>query len=294
MIEDGQKLLLERFLLNPNQILTWNTVRHTCITIRNQLSVNSDLLRENYLNPLIAVGILDFRGNDNYSLSPSAILQINKEYFAINIPYAKVRKLDNKTELLHKTIFKIDKNSGKNLSKEMNIPVSSISCEYLCSIIPSINNIIDNFKEVAIYETGTFNYFDNGWKNPENCNLLGIYRASEDIYSNRYIRISEKKWLEIPNIKNNIDAFHLSHIYSLILQNKSIGVHYNRKSETLIVRNFLFPLILMRLLYLNSSFDKAKIQIINHRTVFRDVKHTFYRTLDKFFMHKIELDEKSI
>jgi hypothetical protein len=87
--------------------------------------------------------------------------------------------------------------------------------------------------------------------------LLGVYKKSEEIYSQRTIMLDETVWKDVPNRSENIDAFNVACMWSHIENGWDLGIQYDMRYSKLRIRNVFFPFVIERQLFLNTLLEGA-------------------------------------
>lgn len=291
-IENLQKGLLDWFWFEPNQLKPLHNIENVCIKIYEQYfpTKNGKNAKYEIFYPLIKYGVIEFYGNNRYGLSPSCALHNNKFYLLSNIP---VGLMDSKNEIrVYRNNLGIQKFENCptifSFIKKLNIPNSRFLFSESLSKISSFEKIIDGWIEDRVIESENYYLFDtyNKW-NSANKNLInGVYKKSIESYSQRTLKLSDTKWKAIPSREQNIDGFNIAVIWSQIQNSWNIGIEYYPTDERLIIKNIFFPLIIHRLLFINTllespvDFDALVNQyFINQRD---------FNSLNKLFNNKIE------
>lgn len=281
----NQELLIERFLLEPSKMLSVNSINRTINNIKFHLPDEPKL----HISQLMEYGILDIIDRKYFRLSASSLIIVNNKLISVNIPINLVDKYVVK-ELVYKTIYLLDIKHKSCIEKSLNLKIKKIEPLYLLKKIPPLKNIIENFKKIDIYEFKKFKYFNprNLWDDFGTENLLGCYKAGEEGFHDKYIRISKNDWYLIPDTNIHPDAFLLAVKYSDILTDRFKGLEYNSLKKELRCTNHLFPSVLKRIINLNACFDVDNIILEKNHTIYKNVEYSFYRTLNKIFMKKVK------
>ena len=182
--------------------------------------------------PLLYSGVVDFIGKNKYAITEPLILFNNKNYFYINCrpsfdcfstPFVGIVSsdcYDDKLEMSPKTMdaMQILKN------------------------IPSIKTIVESYSN--IYTEDKFDLYDFSWKK----SLATINGGFA-----RYLYIPEPRIIKrVPNRETNPESsFRIPYCYSRVLNNEVNGV-YNSSAKTLKMKRFAMPIMIYRVLLLNS------------------------------------------
>ncbi len=290
MIEMDIKVLqlrLYKWLLSiPNRPVHYNKIRLSCIQLYNQCFPDKDAKNAFYLIafPLMRMGLIEFYGANKYDLAPSVFLSKKKTIIGFNIP----ESFDEPVNGEGFNYLRLKKNE-EVLSKihDTNIPLREFDLYAILKQVPNIKKIISsNLLDEQMLEMKGFQFLSmkNQWGAVPPDNPVGLYRSKDLVYANRYLK-SENEWYKISDQSKNPDAFNMAALYAKILQDESIEVVFNEEKGILEINNFRFPILLERLLFINSILEGTSANYTDRRYL---IDYRAMKQLNRILLNKIE------
>jgi hypothetical protein len=288
LISTELKLLIERFLVKPNKILSLNSINRTIENIKFDLSLPND--SKIYISELLELGIVDIVGKNHYQLSPSALIEVNGKLISVNMPLELLQPYILK-ELIYKTVFSLDVKYERQIKNQLKIPIVKVRTISLLRKIPPLDIIVSNFYKKEVLDINGYNYFNkrNQWESDFSKDLKGCYRAGNELFYDKLIRVSKENWFLIPDQSTDPDAFSIAVLYARTLNKLSLNLEYNSNSKELRCSNYFFPSLIKRILNLNACFDSTSIITDKNHTIYKDIELPFYKVLNHIFMNQIKI-----
>lgn len=294
-ITEGQKILLQWFRHNNLELHGINKIRIVCKNIRNQ---SGDFENKNYLYhylfPLVRIGLIEFFGEGQYKLSPPSLLHYKDKLVSINLNHHQLEELDETiiNSRFHRSIVYHDTQYLKNIETEIGMKSVKPNIQILFQQIPTIKKIIDSYEDVQIHETKGFMFLNNNfnWSANFTPSLLGCFRGGENVATNRYLKVDKNEWKRIPSRRYNPDSFNWAYCYGRLLNEFSLGIEYNSSTKILNIKNIYFPIILERLLWLN-SLNEIESNVVRNpgEVIFKNVSQTKFNLLNKIFLNQLKI-----
>lgn len=256
----GICILLDWFRSQGNESISKNRLNRISQSIEITLHDNLDQYRlEKYINPLLAIGLIEYQLNSRYSLAPTIAITSNKNIVLINFPLNQLEVDNSIVETSYSGhIVKLNSISTKQKFNCLNKKRSqNIIREY-----PNLNQIVNSWEPFDSLDEGyvTERLTRYGWKQ-EDLSNNGIYRFKDYAGSEKLLKL-ENSLLLIPT-SNTIDSFALA--YQLTSLHEPFT--YDMEKEILEVNTFFFPVIAQRLLIHLSNFrfeyDETKLTLFN-------------------------------
>lgn len=146
--------------------------------------------------------------------------------------------------------------------------------------------------KIMLLETNDFEYlsFNKGWT--KNSQLPGIYRATKDVFSNRYF-FDGTSWFAFDSTQNP-DTFNILACYSYLLNDWDLGISYCSQTKKLTVKQIYFPILLSRLLFLYTVKTKQDIPVAINKGIYSNISRRIFLDLNRILAQKITINEKSI
>lgn len=230
----AQKLLYEWLCHSGKR--SYETIRKNCLYLDEAYSLgydSSSIWR--LFNPLVKTGVVDYVGGDYYAACPKISLARCEHVLYSNPGEHNI--IEDETPFVGLYISK--KSEAFSDAK----PFDALS---VLRTLPSVDRIVDNFPRSVQDLTGAQFY--------NHKSARGLTKKLND-GAVRYFSIPEKVYeREVPSRVNNPDAFNLAFCYSRAINGKHTG-RYCGESHTLRVNNLGFPIILFRVLLVESMLN---------------------------------------
>lgn len=292
-IQKLQKGLLDWFWLDSNQLKAYSSIENTSIKLFEQYFPNLDVIKAKYeiFYPLLKYGVLEFYGNKKFGLSPSSALFTDTHILLINIPLNRKNSHHTLYDYCNSNLgIEVLKNSPTSIAdlKKLNIPHSKFILSMCLIRIASFESIIYNWVDDKVIDSNNFYLFNDNykWIKSKFNYKKGVYKKSSENYAQRVVKLSEYNWKIIPSRDYNIDAFNIAVIYSQIQNNWDIGLKYYEMENKLVISNNYFPIIIERLLFINTLLELNENINVFNRQYF--IKKTDFNILNKLFAYKID------
>jgi len=250
--------LLEWFKFQQNASQKFYSIDNIAKKLFEQFYPNENSINAKYkiIYPLLRYGVLEFYGNKEFSLSPSCVLYNDDFILTCNIPDKIKQNLFNSILFeseLGIEVFKITTDS-LNILRNNSVHISKFSfINLLKQILPFEKTIVKWTKDI-VFDTTGFQYYteDYKWISIIGSVKNGIYKKSLEVYSQRTIKINNDDWYIIPSRDTNIDAFNIAVSWAVSNRLNSVRIKYYKSCSKLIIENINFPLIIERILFLNT------------------------------------------
>lgn len=291
-IQNLQRGLLNWFWLDPNQIKKYNSIENISMKLFEQYFHDQNPQKAKYeiFHPLLKYGVIEFYGDKSYGLSPSCALYSNSNILLINIPL----------EIFHSNVFIftyenpslgiiVIKNSAKAILelRNLSLPVSNFILSNSLKKLSTFQSIINGWVDDTVLNSKDFDLFNENfnWVKNEARYKSNLYKKSPESYAQRTIKLSNGKWKIVPSRDSNIDAFNLAVVWNQLQNRWPLEIKYIEKENKIIINNQFFPLILERLLFINTL-----LQFDNRINVFKReyfINKSDFNILNKQFENKI-------
>ncbi len=293
-IQKIQKGLLDSLWLDPKQLKPFSHFENISVKLFEQYFPNQNPKNAKYqvFYPLLRCGTIEFYGNKNYGLSPSCALFSNTRVLFTNIPSSLRSCLTISSDYCNSNFgIEVVKNwsdSNEEL-KQLNIPFSNFLLSNCLNKISSLETIINTWSEDKVIDSSHYYFFNsfNNWVTSKTKYKTGLYKKSSESYAQKTLKISENNWKIIPSKDYNIDAFSVAVIWNQIQNGWNIGIKYLEGEKKLILNNYYFPIIIERLLFINTLLEFNNNDDILKREYF--ITKEDFNILNGLFSHKIEI-----
>lgn len=252
-----QKGVLQWFGLESGQAKSFASIDNVCVNLYKQLLPFQQAKNAKYeiFFPLVRYGVVEFYGENKYGLAPSSALSSEKYILLCNIPHSTLEYQTPTLVLDTQLGIKVYKNTPSAISflNAGRIPSNQFQ---LSEALAKMNfeSILNSWEDSKVIEPKQYVLFDHasGWVNPKGYQKIGVYKKSKEPFAQRVLQIQEHQWKSIPSRENNLDAFNLAVTWSQLQRSGELKIKYYRSQRKLVVSDVFFPLIVERLLLLNS------------------------------------------
>lgn len=243
-----QCILLDWFRSQSDGTISKSRVRRITQSIEATIYDGiKDYRLENYLNPLLSIGLLEYQLDDKYCLGPTVAIQTKQNSILINYPKTLLNKTNN---------ILAEKYSGHIIIIDSKVNSSSLNCpvighnKSILRFLPSLKDIVSGWKEYNNIDN-TLNLerlTNSGWI-MNKLNETGVYRFIDKPGSQLLIKLKNNTY-SIP-FANSLDGLAIA--YQVTNQN-NLSLVYDDEMSTLEINTFLFPIVVQRLLIHLSKF----------------------------------------
>ena len=287
-----QQGIIDWLWFEPDARKTGGQMDHVCGKLYVQYFPNANPRNGRYsvLYPLIRRGVIEFYGNDRYGLAPSCGIGSDKSILFINIPDEALPEMIDGELQQYPGIYRCNRKlSLIKLAKSRGIPVSYFSLADSLQKFALFDQIIQSWADYSVIDSSAFLTLTPSldWEIDHIQPEMGILRTSKDLFATRLIRISRSVWKRIPNWSQNVDAFNMAVMWTMIKGNWDLKVNYDRNCRKLTVYNRFFPLIIERILTINTLLqDNQEVNLLE-REYYLDTRD--FKALQHLFKGKITL-----
>jgi hypothetical protein len=290
-ILEMQKGLIKYFRYSSITSKSIGQIENICTHLSNQYcpDMYSKNAKYEIFYPLLRYGIIESIGDEKFALSPTCLIESKDFILGVNLPKELMAYL--KDHLLFNIHLGLDlyyKNDKiKNIITSNNFILQRFDLSQMLTKLNTLDKIIKNWTLDNSTDTTMYQFFNiYEWGKPTKPNILGVYRKSNMPYSHRVTRYETTSWYLVPERSINIDAFNLAVCWSMIKNNWPLNIHYQKSTNLITVKNKYFPLVLERMIFLNSCMHGKKTL---DRTYMISLRH--FNRLNQFFHNKIEINE---
>lgn len=250
--------VLNWFYYNSEKTHSYQSIERVlnraAFSIANQQS-NSGTQKTFYA--LLRWGLIEHVGENHFRISPTAGIFHEHTVLIFHNPIRIAKALEPFKRDSHIPGICFYNNSKDiiKLCELANIQLVKFNLNRLICQIPKIGDLIYNWQKELIIETTGFRYFNqrSEWVSFEGkITKPGVYSKSENIFASKVLCISDNEWKKIPERNQQYDGFTVAVLQSRIQNKIELGITYNKKLELLSIRTSFFPIIIERLLFINT------------------------------------------
>lgn len=288
-----QNGLLDFLWMEPSALKSFSTLNNICVKLYDQAfpDKNPKSAKYDILYPLIRIGVIEAYENGNFGLSPSFALVGEEKVAFINLACPSNNELEK--SLIYETEIgiKLYEKSAYIMrflkSEKLNHSFFSLRSEL--NKIQPFDSIITSWDDDLVIDTNGFLKFSNTytWTTKFKREELGLYKKGAAAFTKKVVRIGLTKWKSLPLPSKNIDGFNIAVLYSQLKDEKALGIKYYSESNRIEISTPYFPMLIERLLFINSALHGVGVNNINTRNYFIDIKA--FNSLNKLLNSKIQI-----
>lgn len=249
--------LLKWFQINGGKMHRFESIDNICRKLYEQYFDDLDFAKAKYkiFFPLIKYGLIEFYGHKQFALSPTNCLVKDELVLFCNLP--ENLKKECSIHVCYDTKLGIEVYKKNNLIVDLihkhNIQWQDFNFVNLINRIRDFDELINNWEEDTVFDTtGFYIYINGNWSPLNNISINGVYKKSVEVYSQRIIRTKDNCYYKIPTRDVNIDAFNLAVMASTLANKQNLYINYFNKVSKIKIDNINFPIIIERILFINS------------------------------------------
>lgn len=263
------QLLLYKWLTHFDR-KSYNSIKDTCeyLNETENLGIHSNSIWELFF-PLVLNGVVDYAGNDYYSVTDPLILDFKNHSYLINGEFPNTdANLPVGYQLLQ----------NEHCPQITNrIRMGSLA---VLKSFPSINNIIEGWND-SIQDETILEYHNSKTR-------IGVAEINNG--TSRYFSIPEESLLkEIPSRSINPDAYNIG-IYYERVANNDINGKYNRATCELKLYSFGIPFVLYRALMIDGLEKQLFPKKEKGVCVFYNISKAVVKELNRILCNSISYE----
>lgn len=274
--------LLLKWLRHYN-VRTIEQIRIVCrsLCISNNLDEKNSALK--LLYPLLRMGYVEFIGDGNYQVSQSVIIYYPKASTAVGVNFTdeqkeKLKNLSFNEDAFGTIRFQITLKEILQLHPTLNCHYQEFNNNTPFVHFPKVKHIVTTFEECNSAFNNVLFYNNHKWE--KGTKQIGIFKTSSDSHI-FYLGINEKTF-KIPLNTENPESWILAECYQICNERDDIFI-YNRNNKTLTIKNFNLPILVERILRLNSLYQDVTIQEKDFKISFPNILISTVKELNRIF-----------
>lgn len=248
-----------------------NTIKDQCDFLSESFSITTSNPIWEIFWPMVHSGIIDHTGKGYYAVTEPLIIDFASHYYYIN---CQPKGID--TEEVSVGILLSNKKLVDTDVKSVTLSPYSILKNY-----PSIDKIIDEFPD-SIQDVEELRFYfwktKKGLAEFENEGLKRFFVIPEKLY---------KK--ELPDRTINPEAFALAYCYSRVVNNENNGI-YKKSEKRLTMSTFTMPIMIYRVLQLETMASRSLPTKTNDYFVFNNVSSDVVKELNRILCNSIRYE----
>lgn len=220
--------------------------------------------------PLLYSGVVDFIGKDKYAITEPIILFNKKNYYYINCKPSSSYSITPFVGIVRTDVF----------DDTMGIPLKRMDAIQILKTIPSFKTIVESFPKV--YSDEKFIFFESEWDK-------GLATINDGFA--RFFTIPELMTIRrVPNRETNPEtSFRVPYCYSRAINDEKNGIYYI-STKKLMMRRFAMPILVYRILLLNSFENDYYPVNEGEYVVFNNVSNRMASEMNRIFNNSINYE----
>lgn len=274
--------LLLKWLRHYN-VRTIEQIRIVCrsLCISNNLDEKNSVLK--LLYPLLKMGYVEFIGDGNYQVSQSVIIYYPKATTAVSVNFTdeqkeKVKNLSFNEDTFGTIRFQIKPKEILQLHPTLNCHYQEFNNDTPFVHFPKVKHIVTTFEECNSAFDNVLFYNNYKWERVTK--QIGIFKTSSDSHI-FYLKV-DKKVFKIPLSTYNPEGWLLAESYQVCSERNDI-FFYKRNIKMLTVKDFNLPILVERILRLNSIYQDVVIQEKDFHISFPNISISTIKELNRIF-----------
>lgn len=264
-MENAQRLLY--IWIKEAGEVSYELVNKACSYLDVKFNFSFEKPTLNLFYPLLYNGVIDFSGNGKFCVTPKCIITKSK----------------NKHIIVNSEI--IDSSSCMvSVGIQVSESVELITCEnrynfnleFILTQMPTVESCILTFQE--IYNVKASDFIKN----------KGVSKKKNDSHRYYFLDPKRKKCYTIPHQSINPDAINIAACYERILDSEYNGV-YDTTCKQLKLKVYRIPILIYRVLMIESLFSGKMPYIDNGCYVFSNISNKAYLELNRVLCKSIKL-----
>jgi hypothetical protein len=290
---DTIKGLLHWFYFEADKFRSYQSIAKTCKRALWAISNEEDAKYVIYdtFFPLLRWGLVEYYGNNRFRLSPTAGVFSSNKVLVCHPP-----------SLMSESLFPFRLSQGlpgiflyRNCSevadscRVYNIPLMRFDFHQSLYPVPPLDKLVRFWDQERIIDTSSYFQFNEHffWVKINGQEVLpGVYKKSDNNFAGKIIKLAEGEWRTVPERKQQFDGFSLAVLLSRIQNGNELGIHYLKQEKLLVVHTHFFPIILERLLSINTLLSDSPQANVSSRVYHLDNKG--FILLNKVFHNAIQ------
>lgn len=294
MIKEGQIALWKWFSADSTKFKSYQQISTVCQEIAKAF------VHEEYIGyaiydlfyPLFRSGVVEFYGNNRYRLSPTAFIKFKNKLIICNPDHTleKFIKLHEVEAPIPGLWIMPSLPEISGVIKEMLSSSSSFEIENLLKCIKPLEEIVMGWDDDVVVNQDSFisektNSLIYSYHFSEVGNYL--FRKSAETYAAKTFRWKENTWKVVPVLQQHPDGISISLLLSSIRNKEDLHILYDKCNHLLIIKNRFFPIIIERILILNTFLNEKTLAKPNERVYFLNT--SCFEILNNIFHRSITI-----
>ena len=246
----------------------YERIKQICNYLNHKLALNLEKPTYCIFYPLLYSGVIEFAGNSRYQITPKCIISKNKKKNIVVSP--------STLEELQETHF-------VGIYIQEDITNSYFSGSYHFNLITILKNTPTIFQCLSSYPL-----IYNSREKELNDNLGLNYSAENNFKRWYFVDSKQKKCYDIPHHSTNPDALNIAYCYDRVIKQESNG-YYDTKSKRLKMNRYNIPILIYRLLMVESLLAGSAPLIDNDYYIFENIDRRSYSELNRIFCKSIRI-----
>lgn len=242
----------------------YERIKEVCEYLNTKYALGLEKPMHNIFYPLLYSGVVDFANDGRYQITPMCVISRSKRNTIISNPIDK----DGLMETSFVGIYTTSNNEFDDGGQLYNFSAEAILKEF-----PSVKDVVVNFELQSDYTPSEFS-FGIGLKK----------KTSDSIFS--YFIDTNNRCYKVPHQSSNPDAYNIACYYNRVTKGEINGV-YNSTLKSLKLKLPHIPMLIYRVLMLESLFNDKEPFIKDGYYIFCDISQNVYKELNRIFCETI-------
>lgn len=257
--------LFSWFRYDPESFRSFETIERVCIKAFEPGEEDPVFKYAvyNIFYPLLRWGVVEFYGDNRFRISPPAVLKYNNRVLVCHPTEQMERQLVHHRLESGRPGISVYENC-KEVQAFCNASGIAIRRFEICGLLSnthSLEQVILSWQDDQVIDITGYIAIDQSHSHGvgrQTETPYTIYKKSDKAYAARTIQMQKGLWKIIPDRKSQIDAFAIARLLCRIYNGDKLLVTYNEEKQVVSVREYSFPIVLERLLSINTMLSENR------------------------------------
>ncbi len=249
--------------------VSYERIKQTCIYLNTKFGYSLEKPTHHFFYPLLYYGVVEFSGNGKFCITPECVTSKGKNNHII------INSEKNDSSLVIACIGIQISKSDDMLCRENRY---NFSLESILTQIPTIESCVLTYQQI------------NNVKPSDFVHSNGVSKKKNDSQRCYFIDSQKGIYYAIPHQSINPDAINIATCYGRVVDSEHNGI-YDTTTKRLKMRTYRMPILLYRLLMIESLFCGEMPYIDNGYYVFSNISRKAYIELNRVLCNSIKTNQ---
>lgn len=250
--------------------VNYDRIKQACNYLNNKHALSFEKPIHNLFYPLLYSGVVEFSRHGKFCIAPECVISKGGEIHIVVNP----RIVDNSLEANAIGIYTSNQPDVFATATRYQFNLESILTK-----IPSVDSCVLSYQQIHDVRLCDFEQRE------------GVSRKKSDSRRWYFIDSTHDQCYSIPDQSINPDAINIATCYTRIITSLHNGI-YNSVSRELKMNKYHMPILVYRVLMIESLFGGTMPYIDNEYYVFKNISRKAFSELNRIFCQSIKQDQQ--